>query len=230
MTSERLREPLEVAGSEKMSTGNWYCGCLKTPTDRLRGRNVGRNHLAAGAALMQKEVFTIRPTHALLPPHTPQSSTTLPLPNNHETIISHHARHSVAAKGPIYLLGTPSQPLQEDPLPPQTPHASTEMEAFNDRATASLTRWKGCWLSKYTLTSNTLPVFAAAKDCQSGLRVGDETDWMPVTPDEGSGEEKRSWGEGSRGIDTTMYARMPGIRGQEAKIQKEKDDMGRRRR
>jgi len=28
---------------------------------------------------MQKEELTSKPTHALLPPHTPQSSTTLPL-------------------------------------------------------------------------------------------------------------------------------------------------------
>ncbi len=52
---------------------------MYTLTERLSSCALGINHVAEGIELMQKEVFTMRPTHALLPPHTPQSSTTLPL-------------------------------------------------------------------------------------------------------------------------------------------------------
>jgi hypothetical protein len=61
------------------STGKSNWGCLKMLMERLRGWTEGMNHVAEGTALMQKDDFNVSPTQELLPSHTPQSSTTLPL-------------------------------------------------------------------------------------------------------------------------------------------------------
>ncbi len=81
------------------------------------------------------------------------------------------------------LLGNPSQPAQDKPLPAHTSHASTEAEAFNATATTGLILWGvGFWSSKYIDKSNTLPEFKAANEAQSDLRVGEGIEISPWVP------------------------------------------------
>ena len=89
-------------------------------------------------------------------------------------------------------MGTPSHPAHEPPLPPQSPHASTNADAFSERYELALTlRSAGCWASKYTSTLKMVPVLNRAKFDQSSLSIGDGMVSSPLVAEDSSG--KKYW-------------------------------------
>jgi hypothetical protein len=79
MTSERPRDPDNVRGRDTISIGKRSCGSLKTARDSFASGNEGKDQEAGGTESTQKDVLMKTPMQVLEPPHTPQSSTDLPL-------------------------------------------------------------------------------------------------------------------------------------------------------